>query len=443
MIDPLSEPVAGDRKWSRLSMLVLALLLASLLGNMAFDLGWMQERLLNVDLPSFYYGAAHSFAGESPYDPELLRSHNTEIQQFVFPYFHPPASTPLFYPLARVGYARAEWLMLVVNYLCVVGLVVVLLRLLRLRGAPFFVAVLVGCYLVSAFPVRNTLMHGQLNLVAALLLCIAWWAGGDTRGDLVAGLALAVAVLLKQSPIVLLFLFVALGRWRVVVSCAATLLVAIVTSLVLLPAELWAIWFREVAPTLGYGRTPLGLFEPASPYNQSLPAFFARLTQPGKWGSGWFSHPSLTAPLSWVACGVVLAASFLIVLYLRRQRPGSPATLDLGFALFLCAAFLTAPLSWQHHLVLILPVAAVALRLITDPEPAGASGALVRTALFFGLLLVAVRLPVDHWYLRSGWKVLVVSMHLYGVLALWGALTLVAWRHCRLPVGESHGEPLG
>ena len=84
-------------------------------------------------------------------------------------------------------------------------------------------------------------------------------------------------------------------------------------------------------------------------------------------------------------------------------------------AAFLLMIFLVAPLSWDHHLVYILPAAVLATRLITE----GSTG---RNAAFWvpvALFLIARKLPFAHPALMRGWRTLLISIKFYPVVILW------------------------
>jgi hypothetical protein len=88
---------------------------------------------------------------------------------------------------------------------------------------------------------------------------------------------------------------------------------------------------------------------------------------------------------------------------------------DDEMAAFLLMIFLVAPLSWDHHLVYVLPAAVRAIRLIADGSTSRKAAFAVPLALF----LMARKLPFDHPALMRGWRTLLISIKFYPVVILW------------------------
>ena len=90
-------------------------------------------------------------------------------------------------------------------------------------------------------PLWDNLYAGQINTFVLLAIAAAWLL--SIRGRQVgAGAALAVAVVLKSLPALLLVYFVAVRQWRAVVSCLAVALVASAAAAVVWRAEYLRTW---------------------------------------------------------------------------------------------------------------------------------------------------------------------------------------------------------
>jgi hypothetical protein len=99
---------------------------------------------------------------------------------------------------------------------------------------------------------------------------------------------------------------------------------------------------------------------------------------------------------------------------LSKQGGHKPSG-DDEISAFLLMIFLIAPLSWDHHLVYILPVAVLAISLIVSGSTRGKTAVMVVAALF----LIAWRIPFDHPILLHGWWTLLISIKFYPVVVLW------------------------
>jgi peptidoglycan/LPS O-acetylase OafA/YrhL len=77
--------------------------------------------------------------------------------------------------------------------------------------------------------------------------------------------------------------------------------------------------------------------------------------------------------------------------------------------------FLVAPLSWDHHLVYILPTVVLAIRYLASGK-VGPKGSTIMVAALF---LLAWNIPLDQPGWKDGWWTLLISVKFYSVMALW------------------------
>jgi hypothetical protein len=89
--------------------------------------------------------------------------------------------------------------------------------------------------------------------------------------------------------------------------------------------------------------------------------------------------------------------------------------------------FLVAPLSWEHHLVYLLPSAVIAIRLLLEGRvPRGA-----RTLLVAALCVAAWDFPRDDMFHYEGLWGLVVPVKFYAAFALWLGFAWALWAALR------------
>jgi len=127
------------------------------------------------------------------------------------------------------------------------------------------------------------------------------------------------------------------------------------------------------------------------------------------------------ALLACVLLGVAAAASLR-----AGARGDKDRFLDLDLSLWLVVTFAVAPLSWEHHLVLVLPACLLALCVALGPGVGGVTRALVVLAAF----LLAWGPPLDSAAFKRGALTLLISGELYAVLLVGGFL-LVWHRRAR------------
>jgi hypothetical protein len=319
------------------------------------------------DFPSFYYAAQAAFRdGRSPYDPAYLETLAGGTR--VFPFIYTPPSLVLLAPLAALPYELSKVAFLALNHLIVLGLLAAtvgpLLRLDLERQAA--VVAFAVAYVLNFHPLFVQFSHGQVNLVLAALMVLAWlalqrgWASA-------AGIALGLAVALKTYPVLLLGFLAIQRRWRAIGWTVATVAVLVGLSFVALPRAAWDDWSRDVAPAAGYGafdsassaralRWPGGVMSPAGVENQSVNGFFARLLTENKVQRPIAVMPGMAKALTYVVnVGLVLASAWVVFVAWRRGA----RDVDGLMCLTLLLTYLAAPISWEHHLVYLLPVVVV------------------------------------------------------------------------------------
>jgi alpha-1,2-mannosyltransferase len=274
-------------------------------------------------------------------------------------------------PWADVEYGTALATFRGVEALAMVASVAIAGLVVRREDRAF--AWLVGAAaLLVFFPVVSSLGLGQVDGLVMLALAIALWASARERWRTV-GAALAVAALLKVSPILLLvFMVLRVKRGRAGMLGGAAVAAAglLVTSALVGRAGDLVTWVRDVAPSLSSGNRTVE--------NQSLPAFLHRLV------AGGDDIVRTTTSLGGLRfVGIVGGVVGVLALWWwRRDRSYDP--LELGAVVLI--ALLAAPVSWAHYLSwAILP-----LVLLASPERLVGSRA--RVAVLGALLLFATAL---------------------------------------------------
>ena len=405
--------------------LVLALIFLFIYIPFLSNHGFRAMNRENVDLPSFYYATDAAFNDHrSPYQDSSWKRAQGELQQKVFPYLYPPPSLLLLAPFSWFPYSLLKIVVLVTNHIFVLALIYLLLFRIfavALPGAPpeddeksivrWLVLPLLILYTLQYHPLVVTLGHGQINLAVLVLICLFWVAlRARTHAWLIA-LPLAAAIILKTYPILFLPLLLIRRKFRIAAFTGAYLAALVGLSLIVLPDKAWSDWLYLVLPTGGYAQTPYHLFSPAMPWNQSLNGFAARM----------FLHPSYALNLNPVLARVVpyLAAAGIIAtlawLALQLTKRRETRYVNDEFVLVLLSIFLVAPLSWEHHLVFVLPAAVLALIQITTGQTS------LKVAIPVGLAVGLMAWPMPFLFQIKGQGLLnlLVSLKFFAVVGLW------------------------
>jgi hypothetical protein len=216
-----------------------------------------------------------------------------------------------------------------------------------------------------------SLQLGQVDAWVMLSLATAVFATSRSQWAL-AGAAIAVAVLLKVSPVWLLLFCLLKRQWSMVFVAGVCIGAGLCVSCWPQHGQDIQQFFTTVLPSLGDS--------PLHAQNQSLGAFLARLATPDT------QLLSFAAGIgTWKTVGAGIAAALLLVLH-RAARGSVLEAEDLAAVILL--ALLAGPLTWDHYLSwAVIPVMLLAARL----SPGG-------IALLI-LLLLPLVFPVQ--YLKS------------------------------------------
>jgi alpha-1,2-mannosyltransferase len=255
---------------------------------------------------------------------------------------HPPFSVLLCLPMAMLDYGRALWVWRLATAALIFAAVALLLAMLRSPLWPVVVAPQL-LVLATAAPVSTTLYQGQWNGLLLALIVVAWAAARGRHHGL-AGMALGFAAAIKLFPALLIGWLALRGRWRSVVVALMTFAILQGIAALVLGSESFGTHLQALRSA---GRYRSGWT------NASLPAFWARLFDPSL---DWAMTPLLRAPILAAALTLVSCAAVLVVATRSALTAHDAASEDRSFGVALLATLLIGPLTWEHTLLLALPV---------------------------------------------------------------------------------------
>ena len=279
------------------------------------------------DLSAYWLAGRHLLHAEPIYTAAQLAGQYAPQGQGL--YLYPPALAALFMPLAALfpdGYLPLAWLW------AGLGAAILAATVAWIAAAERIVADRRGLLLLlaAAFafpPVVGELVLGNVHLELLGLFALAWWGvrRGDRRGEIVAGIAIGAAALVKLVPIVVVVWFIATGRAR---AAAWTVVGAALLAVLTLP-------LTGLQPWLDYPTVLANLGRPADATDALAPTvWLGDLVGPG------------------IARLVVLAAAVVAIAWSAR-RFVEPAS----YAVAVAVAVLVAPAVFHHYLaMLVLPM---------------------------------------------------------------------------------------
>lgn len=318
--------------------------------------------------------------------------------------FYPPLVPWLASPFARVNPEtwRLVWAAVQCGLLAL--FVLLIARLLQISGAvvkPSYI--LLSALVIGSYPVARAVFLGQTTLLIALL---AWGGVYASRvGKTVLGaVAMAVAALFKPFVLLATLVDAVHRRFRFALFSAASLAILFALSL----AAVGIAAHREYWNLLA----TLGISQTAYVGNQSVMAGLVRVLTDMPVMDYGFGHSGALTLLGRILAVAILATAAHCQWHYRH------ANFMASAGLWFSASLLALPVSWEHHLVLLLPVIAW---LWTQPLDR-----LQRRLLGAATLLIAVDtapLAAD-----AGPGRVIASFPLLGNLLLFSVLILVHWR---------------
>jgi glycosyl transferase family 87 len=254
-----------------------------------------------------------------------------------------------FEPLTRLGAGAAFWVWLAIN-----GVALAIAMTLILRAAPHLdqAQSISLCTIILLYPpLSNHIFYAQTQVIILLLMAVAMRALESDR-DRRAGLALAMAGLLKVFPLVIAGYFVMRRRWRALGWVLIGLVAGMAATMIAFGVQ------RNVSFVAATYLTRSAGFL-ARPANVALGSFISRMF--------WYAAGDVAMKpwLDWTRTLTVITAEVtLIGLTIFATLRGAAlageevdarsGTVSRSFALWVVAAVMLSPTAWIHYLVLLI-----------------------------------------------------------------------------------------
>jgi len=330
---------------------VLLLLLATAWHAWAVGDEWIRARRIHggADFASYYYAVQVAREGGNPYDKAALEAAAIRdgTRNAVHPFFYPPPyllAVAWTLPLElRTAYRVWFWLDELFALLCAL----VLWRWWRPLGDALPVVLAAAVATLTAIP--NNHLMGQVNLPVLALVLAGLWQAEEDR-EVLGGMLVGVACMMKMSPVLFVGWWLLRGRWR---AAAAACAAGVLLTLAVLPLAGPAVqvhFYTQVLPGFGSGdynglAVPIDLFG-----NHSIPDLFNR------------AFPGRGASLSGTARALSAVAALLLVAgtgWALRRPPGDLQALGAQVSSVALVMLLVPVYTYEHHLVWALPAVVV------------------------------------------------------------------------------------
>ncbi len=200
-------------------------------------------------------------------------------------------------------------------------------------------AALVGLIFWQSIASSENFLRGQTNLIIAALLILAWNLHRDAKRPYIAGVAVAVAALLKVYFMIFIIPMLLIRPRQSFFAASAVIALAVVLSIFLFPLAGWHDWFSNIVPAGALGQNVPGAEYAGSTLNHSINGLLTRN----------IGNPMLIGLIGYP----IIATIGLVTVYclLRASSLPRKAAIDRGIPLLLVAIFLVSPLSWVANYV--------------------------------------------------------------------------------------------
>jgi alpha-1,2-mannosyltransferase len=324
--------------WAVLALVVTVVLGGFTLAGIAADLRGLPE---GGDTAVYRAGAQTLLRGLPLYDSDILPA-TPDFARLPFTYgpFAAVAFIPLVIFPVQVGWGIFDGVS-AVAVIAVACLVLYRAQQQPRRLPPAPAGVALGLLALFAAPVAVTLGYGQINavlmlLIAADVLVVCAATGSARRAG---GMLIGIAAAIKLTPLAFVVHLLITGRKADAARAAGVFVGLQALMLLVTPHDTFRFWTHTVFDADRIGPV-------TSSWNQSVSSVVRRLSGSASWS------PFLTYAL----CAALAVGAF--VLARRYHRQGRPVHALLVTAYL---TLLVSPVSWVHHWVWGVPLAALLL----------------------------------------------------------------------------------
>jgi len=286
------------------------------------------------DFHVYYYVPKMVFDEKSPTHPYI-----SYIP--VYPYFFPPASIPMLYPISLIPFYVSKIVWTILNFIFLTSSIyLILLSLKKFNWVYFFSLLLLA---VNFFPIKFTLEDGQFNIVLLFIFSLGLYFFEFNKKTYLTVLMITIGIVSKISPGILLFYALIKKKFKLVILGGISVLFFIVLSEIFVEQKINLYYFRTVVSKVSEQSSGFGSREQSSlalikRINSSLPERMPKIYQ------------------SLILYSFVFSLIVLFV-YLEFKRPKSKLNNLINVSLLSFIAVTGTGLTWFHqYSILFLPL---------------------------------------------------------------------------------------
>ena len=281
-----------------------------------------------------------------------LNGKNPYIVKFFDRYNYSPAATLFFVPLVFLPRELSEWLFTVLSVVSLWLTISWTLKILDWKPGRL-VKWLIFALSLKMFPVKLTLILGQINLIILALIVGSFYflyrvGKGETFSEKVSpfetlsGILLGLATVIKLTPAPLVVYFLFRKKWKTVLWFMGTIAVLTLTGVAVFGWDLTYYYYFKTIPQLMSENTPTTLN--GSYMNQSVTALLGKF--------GIFGEKN-----SIIRLGISLGLGINIINVIKVIKKEERKKGFIAFWNLVVITMLFLPVFvWQHHYTVLIPL---------------------------------------------------------------------------------------
>lgn len=288
------------------------------------------------DLKAFYTAAEVLKEGNNPYDYSVLerKSQEVGIPQPMPDYSYPPFYAIMLRPFTNIGFHNTGIICILLDQFVLAGIVIGYIWCVGNGRNTWFILTISIIMFSLSEPLAQTLRLGQVTLIV-----LGFVAGGlyfmKKRHDMLAGILLGIATIIKLQPVLLLLYLLYKRMYMVFFSAIVTFTLLMLVSMSIVGVQIHYDWIKSGDMRM-YSE---GL---VAPYNLTLQSYI-----------GYHLKSDFSIYITRV---IQITLAFLIMVLCRRDITARGTSLNLEYSFVMVSMMMFSPVYWnQHYVYFILP----------------------------------------------------------------------------------------
>ncbi|MGC9960683.1 MAG: glycosyltransferase 87 family protein [Acidimicrobiales bacterium] len=320
---------------------------------------------------------------------------------------YPPFAAIFFVPLAQLPRESARLIWTLLNVAALLWLTYVTIRAIRPEMEPNRLrwwTALLAAPMITLDPLFLSFDLGQVNLVLAALVVTDFT---DSSGRIPKGVLTGIAAGLKLTPLIFVPYLFLTGSRRAAGWATATFVACAAAGFGVSPHSSWQFWTTDVFQSSRVG----GLL---SISDQNLRSGAMRI-----------AHGTIPNIILWPLTIAILCLGLGLAIWAHRSS--SPT---LGLVVCATTGLIISPVTWDHHLVWVVP--ALIWMAAAPDRPRHGRAVAVAAAVFFWAHPIWWVPETDRYLPTKLWEVVVGDAYLWAMLAFLVGVAVLLSRRRRL-----------